>query len=110
MRKFTLTTVASVVFSSVCALAATPFDGAYKGGSANAGGGRCPPGSSFDIFVRDGEFTWRTPGEAIKVKIGPDGSFSGQAGARIVTGRVAGSTMTATTTGASCNYTWSLTK
>lgn len=89
--------------------AATPFDGVYKGGNTLAGGGgtRCAAAVNFNVVVKDGVFEWRLGNETAPVRVGPDGSFSGQSGVRFINGRIVDGKLTASTTGSVCNYTWS---
>ena len=101
----------AALLAAAPALAATPFDGLYKGGNSSAGGGaRCPAGTSFNILVRDGSFDWKLGNEVAPVRINPDGTFKGQSGARFINGSFADGKMTAMTTGTNCNYSWSLSR
>lgn len=107
-----LSAILSLLVLTLPAAAATPFDGVYKGGNTSAGGAgmRCPPGSSFSVKVLDGVFNWKHDGASEPVQVGPDGSFNGRSGMRFIVGRVVDGKMTATTSGTSCNYAWSLSK
>lgn len=103
----------------VCGLAsgahaASPFDGVYHGSNTSNGNGnyRCDPGREFTIRVVDGKFNYGGGGESerVSVPVAADGSFSAQAGQRYLSGKIQGSSMTATTSGSRCNYTWNLSK
>ena len=95
-------------------MAASPFDGVYRGTYTPAGNGnvRCPNGGDFSVVVADGKFTYGGSGEGERVTatVGADGSFSAQSGQRYLRGRIEAGQMTASTAGARCNYIWSLKK
>jgi hypothetical protein len=88
------------------AAAAGPFDGVYQGHSAvtKAEGRRCPPAHDVSIRVRNGAFIYRRSGYSTSVRIGPDGSFSGQAGAASIKGRISDSRLEADSAVRSCVY------
>lgn len=101
-------TAACMMALPLVAVAATPYDGVYKGGNTlNGGGGtRCPAAVTWNVVVRDGKFEWRIGNETAVVEVRPDGSFTGQSGNRFINGRIANGTLTAATSGSTCNYTW----
>ena len=108
--------VTTVLLASVAvvAVAATPFDGMYRGTFYPSGAaGQCPPGGDLSVNVVDGVFNVRSSNstEMVATKVNPDGSFSVQAGVRNVRGTIRGNELTATlTTGGRCTYVWSLKK
>ena len=96
------------------AMAATPFDGVYRGTYYPAGNGnvRCPSGGDFSVTITDGKFTYGGAGDGERVTaiVGADGSFTAQSGQRYLQGKIQAGQMSASTSGGRCNYIWSLKK
>jgi hypothetical protein len=107
MRCMAVVTTATLLMATALpAEAAGPFDGIYRGHSVvtKAEGRHCPPAHDISIRVRNGAFVYRRSGQSTSVKIGPDGSFSGQAGAAFIRGKISGSRLEADSDVRSCGY------
>ena len=106
--------VAAATAITAGAWAASPFDGTYHGTYTWAGNGnatRCG-GGDMRVTVTDGKFAYTPLGGAgsATATVGPDGSFSAQAGDRYLSGKIQGDQLTGTTTGGRCNFIWALKK